>query len=262
MSVESLLIAVAVLTAPAYNTQNGRWLPRPTHHSLFLHRRECNLCFIDGNTKGNFTIDVKHWQIIVIQATLINYNQVLAHRQHSASRTLNTFHGLRVRTSLLFPERQMFVTKPVRDKVTCDTCSQSHLHGVMTNVCKHAENHTWKLCVNSEICTHTHVIYVNTYTHTYAPCVRIRKHVHTHIYYLCTYTWTHTHTHGKPLSIYVNIYTHTCRLCAPMCKSARPRVKFPSTPRPPPIAYCCRPSPWKNPANTQLESNACIKKTS
>jgi len=48
------------------------------------------------------------------------YNQVLAHRQHSASRTLSTFQGLRVRTSLLFLERQMFVTKLVRDKVICD----------------------------------------------------------------------------------------------------------------------------------------------
>jgi len=146
----------------------------------------------------------------------------------------------------------MFVTKSVRDKVTCDTCSQFHLHGVMTNVFKHAENHTWKLCVNTEICTHTHVIYVNTYTHTYTPCVRIRKHVHTHIYYLCTYTWTHTHTHGKPLSIYVNVYTHTYKLRAPMCKSARLRLNFPSTPRPPHIAYA---RTLKSPANTQLPSN-------
>jgi len=30
----------------------------------------------------------------------------------------------------------MFVSNPVRDKVTCDTYSQLHLHGVMTNVCK------------------------------------------------------------------------------------------------------------------------------
>jgi len=70
------------------------------------------------------------------------YNQVPARSQHSAKRTLSTFHGLRVRGSLLFPEPQMFVIKPDRDKVTCDTCSQLHLHGVMTNVFKHAENHT------------------------------------------------------------------------------------------------------------------------
>jgi len=172
-------------------------------------------------------------------------------------RTLSTFHGLRVRSSLLFPERHtMFVTKTVRDKVTCDTCSQLHLHGGMTNVCKHAEDHTWKLCVNTEICTHIHVIYLNTYTRTYTPCVLIRKHVHTHMYYLCTYTWIHTHTHSKPLSIYVNIYTHICKLRATLCKLARPRIKFPSTPRPPPIAYCCHPSRLKSPANTQSPSNS------
>ena len=91
----------------------------------------------------------------------------------------------------------------------------------------------------------THVTYVNTHTHTYTPCVRTRKHVHTHMYYLCTYTWTNTHTEGKPLSIYVNICTHTCKLRACMCKSARPHVKFPSTTRPPPIAYCRHPSPLK-----------------
>jgi len=83
--------------------------------------------------------------------------------------------------------------------------------------------------------------YVNTDTHTCNIC----KYVYTHMHYLCTHTRTHTHTHGKPLSLYVNIYIHTCKFRAHMCKSVRPHVKLPSTPRPPPIAYCCHPSPWK-----------------
>jgi len=69
-------------------------------------------------------------------------NQVPAYHQHSASQTTSTFHKLGVCRSLQFREQQMFVTYPVRDKVTCDTCLQLHLYGMMTNVCKHADNHT------------------------------------------------------------------------------------------------------------------------
>ena len=49
-------------------------------------------------------------------------NQVVARGYYSAVQRNQHVHGLRFRTSLLFVERRMFVTKPVRDKVTCDRC--------------------------------------------------------------------------------------------------------------------------------------------
>jgi len=72
--------------------------------------------------------------ISVFAALTDHFNQVLAHGQHSARRNTNTFHGLRVRTPLLFRESTSVRDTPVRDKFTCDTCSQLHFHGVMTEV--------------------------------------------------------------------------------------------------------------------------------
>jgi len=75
-------------------------------------------------------------------------NQIVARGHYSAMRRSQHVHWLRVRELYSIGLQQMFISNPIRDKVTCDTYSQLHLRGVMTNVCKHAKNHTWELCVN------------------------------------------------------------------------------------------------------------------
>jgi len=140
----------------------------------------------------------------------------------------------------------MFVSNPVRDKVTCDTYSKLHFHGVMTKVCKHTKNHTWELCVNTNTCTHTNAIHVNC-IHTHTPCVRVRKHQYLHTHWkhirkqdtntdmyacICIHTLyvdtqclfihifidVHTYTRTyKPRYVYIYLHAHTLHLYVPTC---------------------------------------------
>ena len=146
----------------------------------------------------------------------------------------------------------MFVSIPVRDKVTCDTYSQLHFHGVMTNVCKHTKNHTWELCVNTYTCTHTNVIHVNCiHTHTPPVCVYVnitciirvhtREHSLTHME-TPVHIWKHIHTHMQSPCAYVYISVPTCKSFIHTMTTSHSRL-LPSDPI------------KKNPDNTQLPSN-------
>jgi len=107
-----------------------------------------------------------------------------------------TFFRLGVSCFLLNPASiQIFVTKPVRVKVTCDTqaCSQLHFHGVMTR-CLFIDT-----CIYAYTYTHTHKHrYVCLYLYTYSFSF--------HIYvYTCIYTYTHVQT-----SFHILWYMYTC----------------------------------------------------
>jgi len=123
----------------------------------------------------------------------IQCNQVVARGHYSAMRRSQHVHWLRFRELYSIGLQQMFVSNPVRDRVTCDTYSQLHLHGVMTNICKQTKKSRMRT-----LCEYAHAyIHVNICTHTCQLGV---------------------HTSLNLVYMYVNIYTHTCSFCVYICR--------------------------------------------